>query len=870
MDCTFKVISDLDKDLRFRNSEVCLTNDNRIIVSSDGKEESYQLSDVQRVYVEDGIGIGKLILVMKNGEEVEAAYFTKKPIEEFRRFAIFVNGRINGNGHYEGVTLSRENRKPNVRSTLLWLLNFMRPYWHKMLIGIILSISIAMLNLVPPYLLKILIDSVFLTKTHSMKLFVNLTLTLIGSYIGVTALSIAQNYILNTVGQRVVNDIRSKVFEHVMRLSASFIDRMSTGRILSRLTNDAGNTQWLMVWGLPTLIVNILTLIGIGVILFTMDVKLALFVLLPTPIIAYMIYRYRKRSHRVYHRNWRRSADVTSALSDTIPNYMVIKSFAKEDYESNRLNDLLNRLYESQVKVTKMNVSYWPFLGLLTSLSTVMMWWFGGEQVIAGTIQLGTLTAFVSYMAQFYGPINNLSNIIPFIQQAVTSGDRLREIMEAEPDVKEPEKPKRPDLKGDILFSNVWFSYDKYTPVLKNINLRIRVGEKVAVVGKSGSGKSTLSKLLLRMYDVDSGEIRINGVNVKEIDLQYLRDRIAYVPQEVALFDSTVAYNVAYGSGRHVEPWEIIAACKAARIHDEIMQLPLAYDTNLGERGSSLSGGQRQRISIARAIIKQPDIVILDEATSNLDVINEAEVYRAIMNLAKGRTAIFVTHSFVEVMSADRVIVMANGEIVEEGKPSELLAKRGHFYNMFKDQLELFTGELKLLENDDGNGNALTLRDYVKDVMVEPGKVKVKPGSRRSLVTLIVNGEVYKDLKPKLPFPISQPEYVIFYDKDGKERFILSNYKALDAESVKLLETAIALNNFKPVTLSVKRIDVKGDELEWHLVTNYGEVVVNTRGRRNVMIMDSKLTLVDIHDNIYEIDLKRLDKDSLKLIADTV
>jgi len=322
-----------------------------------------------------------------------------------------------------------------------------------------------------------------------------------------------------------------------MRLSASFIDRISTGRILSRLTTDAGNTQWLMVWGLPTLIVNLLTLIGIGVILFTMDVRLALFVLLPTPVIAYMVYRYRKKSHRIYHRNWRRSADVTSALSDTIPNYMVIKSFAKEDYESDRLDELLNRLYESQVKVTKMNISYWPFLGLLTSLSTVMMWWFGGEQVIAGTIQLGTLTAFVSYMAQFYGPINNLSNIIPFIQQAITSGDRLREIMEAEPDVKEPEHPKKPDLKGDILFSNVWFSYDKYTPVLKNINLRIKVGEKVAVVGKSGSGKTTLSKLLLRMYDVDSGEIKINGVNIKDIDLQYLRERVAYVPQEVALFE---------------------------------------------------------------------------------------------------------------------------------------------------------------------------------------------------------------------------------------------------------------------------------------------------------------------------------------------
>lgn len=873
MDCLFESESDLDDSLRFRTVKVCLSNDRKLIVSNDSETRSYDLGQVKYSYVEDGVGIGKLVLVLSNGEEKEVVYFTRRVIENFRRLSIAINNMINSsNVKFTPYDFSKNQRKVKLTSTLAWLLNFMRPYWHRILIGVVLSIAVAMLNLVPPYLLKILIDSVFLAQKHSFKLFEDLTIMLIGSYVAATALSIAQNYILNTVGQRIVNDLRSRVFGHVMRLSSSFIDRMSTGRILSRLTNDVGNTQWLMVWGLPTLIVNVLTLIGIGVILFTMDVKLALFVLLPTPIIAYMIIRYRRKSHRIYHRNWRRSADVTSALTDTIPNYMVVKSFAKEEYESSRLDSLLNRLYESQVRVVKMNISYWPFLGLLTSLSTVMMWWFGGEQVIAGTIQLGTLTAFISYMAQFYGPINNLSNIIPFIQQAITSGDRLREILEAEPDVKQPEKPKRPDLRGDIVFKDVWFSYDKYNPVLKNINLRIKVGEKVAIVGKSGSGKSTLSKILLRMYDIDSGTVTINGVDIREIDLEHLRNRIAYVPQEVTLFDNTVAYNVAYGANRRVEPWEIIAACKAARIHGEIMQLPLAYDTNLGERGSMLSGGQRQRMSVARAIIKQPDIVILDEATSNLDVINEAEVYRAILNLSRGRTTIFITHNLLEVMSADRVVVMENGEIVEEGRPLELIAKRGAFYNMFKDQIELFGGEITAQSLNIANGNGgLTLWDYVKDEVLDPSKVRITRGSRRSLVTVVYRNKVYRDLIPKLPFPLSNPKFVILYSKQGEEIFMITDYeKIADKESRDILEDAIRLNNFMPKVRKVKAIEVKGDELVWHLITDQGEIVVNTRGRRNVVTMDSKLILIDISDNVYSIELRNLDKDSLKIIDETI
>ena len=865
MGCIAETEADLDENLKYGRIKICLTDDGRIAIG----EKTYDLNQVEAVMVEDGIGIGKLILRYRDGREVEAAYFTKSKLAEMSRFANLVNLRRGGGGFRYVPGEVRQGRK--AVNTLIWLFRFMRPYWRRLAIGVALSIAIAMLNLVPPYLLKILIDQVFLSKTHPYSLFIKLTLILISSYAAVTGLSIAQNYILNTTGQRVVNDLRYRVFERVMELSSSFVDRVSTGRILSRLTNDAGNTQWLMVWGLPTLIVNLLTLIGIGVILFSMDARLALYILAPIPLIIYMVIRYRRRAHRLYHRNWRRSAEVTSALSDTIPNFNVVKSFAREYFEVNRLGDMLNRLYEAQVDVTKMNVGYWPIIGFLTALSTVAIWWIGGNQVIAGTIELGTLTAFVSYMAQFYGPINNLSNIIPFIQQAITSGDRLREIIEAEPDVKNPPNPKKPSLRGDIVFKDVWFSYDKYTPVLRDVNITIRAGEKVAIVGRSGSGKTTIAKLILRMYDVDSGSVTINGVDVREVDLNYLRSRIAYVPQEVALFDNTVAYNVAYGRNGPVEPWEIIAACKAARIHGEIMSMPLAYDTNLGERGTYLSGGQRQRISIARAIIKQPDIVILDEATSNLDVANEAEVFKAILNLARGRTTIIVTHNLPEVLASDKVIVMENGRVVEVGAPQELVARRGAFYNLFREQLEFLNPEAASIRtNIERDERPLTLYDYVKDLMVDPSKVRISPGSRRSLVNVAVDGRVLRDLRPKQPFPVSHPEYVIFYDREGSEKLMLTDYRMLDEGSRRVLEEALSLNSLKPKILKIKSIEIKGDEVVFDIVTDRGPIKAVVRGRRNIFMQDSKLYLVDIGDNVYEADLKQLDKASLKAIAETI
>ena len=834
-----EVESDLTQELRPGSERVVLTERELSVLEGDRVVYRVDLAKIRRAYVEEGIGVAKLVVELDDGSSVEIAYFTKRKLAQFRALAKAINLR---NAEVESITdLYEEPRRRSSGRTLMWLFSHMAPYKYKLALGVALSLAITALNLVPPYMLKILIDQVLLSPTRDERLFVRLTVLLVAAYASVSMLSMAQNYVLNTVGQRVVNDLRGKLYSKILRLNPSVVDRISTGRILSRLTTDAGNAQWLMVWGLPTLLVNLLTLIGIGVILFSMDPRLAVYVLIPVPLIVYILVHYRKVSRLLYHRNWRRSADMTSTASDVIPNYIIVKAYSREDHESSKFWRILDRLYESQRDVAAMNSLHWPPIGFLTSLATVMIWWFGGNQVIMGNIELGVLTAFVSYMSQFYGPINNLSNIIPFIQQAITSGERLREIMEAEEEP--PGGDEKPSLRGPIEFKGVWFGYDPLAPVLKNINLRIEKGQKVALVGRSGSGKTSIARLLLKMYLPTEGSIYINGVDIKDIDTSYLRRRIAYVSQEVLLFDDTVANNIAYGADKEVGPYDILKACWLAKLHDDVMKMPLAYDTPLGERGAYLSGGQRQRISLARALVKDPDIFIFDEATSNLDALTEKEVFSTILDIVGDRTAIFITHSPVEALAADKVVVLRDGEVVEQGAPAELLMKGGEFSRMFSEYAE----------------TAALMWSARRRASPPPilRSVKIKPGSRRSYVKL--DGSI-EECRPTLPFPVSHKNFVVL--DCGEAQYVVEDYTKLDEGSKAVLEEAIRANVLVPRITAIRSVDIKGDELVWEVETEIGRRVISTRGRRNVLVQGNSVVLIDVYENAYVVEVDKLDKKS--------
>ncbi|ACP56275.1 ABC transporter transmembrane domain-containing protein [Saccharolobus islandicus] len=850
-----EVKTDLDRELNLRE-ELVKIDGNRVSVF-DGDKEVFSVDNVIKLSLETGISVDKLIGFTSDGKEIEIAYFTKRKEELFKKV-------IDAFNKGEQIEVKDEESEEGVRvgvGTLRWLWNIASRYRKTMIFGATLSLITTGLNLVPPYLLKILIDSVLLSPSHPSTLFINIIVYLIASYSALALLSSIQNRTLNNLGSRIINDLREILYKHAINHDYSFIERISPSRILSRLTTDAGNTNWLLVWGLPTLVTNLFTIIGIGVILFTLNPTLAAFILIPVPAIIYLIISYRRKSHRLYHRNWRRSADITSRINDTIPNFLVVRSFSKEEYESKRLREMLNKLYESSIAINKMNSVYWPLMGFVVNLSTVLIWWVGGHEVISGIIEIGVITAFIAYVSQFYGPINNLSNVLPFIQQSLTSAERIREVLEVKPQITNPENPKRPNMPAEIRFEHVYFGYDPHFPVVKDINIEIKPGEKVAIVGKSGSGKSTIAKLLLRFYDVNEGRILIDGIDIREIDLNYLRRKVAYVPQDVVLFDTTVGYNVVYGTDNLSEV-DIIRACKIAKIHDEIVKLPFAYDTILGERGTYLSGGQRQRLSIARAIIKNPDVLIFDEATSNLDVTSEREVYETMMDVSKGKTVIMITHNVHEVMNSDKVIVLSNGKVVEEGKPIELLNKKGEFYKMFKEQINEENIFARMKQNSKEEKIIVNLIDI--------HNVKIDQSVRRSTVDVIYQGKVYRVLVPKMLFPITKPTFIGLYDESGKEIFLIDDYTKLDEKSRKVLENALAYNNLIFQVRKINEINIKGDQLEWDVETNKGPIKVYTIGRRNVVVLDSKVVLIDKNDNLYEIDLDKIDRKSFKILVETV
>ena len=861
---TVTLWTDLDHDLKFQKEQIEIDADSISAATRQGKI-AVALNEIGSAYVEEGLGIGKLIIRTKRGREIELVYFTKNLMPTFKRLSLALNDYREKNQLNFVPSQEEQSKRIDRVGTIRWIAGFLSPYKKALAIGMLLAVGAAGLGLVPAYMLKILIDNVLLVSSPPVGLFLDLTIILVLAYLANTIMSLVQNYVLSNLGQRIVNDLRSKVYDRAMEFSSSMVDKITSGRIITRLTTDAGNMQWLMAFGFPTILVNMLTLIGIGVILFTMDWNLAIYVLVPTPFVIYALIRYRARSHNAYHKNWRRSADMINTLYDTVYSYTVVKSFAKERFEGSRLNEQLDKIYSSNKDIIKLNLSYWPAIGFLTSLSTVIIWWIGGKQVLGGIIEVGVITAFVAYMVLFYSPINQLSNILPYVQQALTSGDRIREVIDREPDIKNIKAPRKPDMNRDIEFRNVWFGYDPYVPIIENFNMKLKAGHNIAVVGRSGSGKSTIAKLMMRFYEADRGAIAIGNTPLKSIELTYLRDRIAYVPQDVALFDNSVAYNISYGANREITPKEIIASARAARIHEEVMQLPMSYDTDLGERGWSLSGGQRQRLSVARAIIKKPGIVILDEATSNLDVESEQEIYSAILNLTKGKTTIFVTHNINEVMHSDRVIVMKKGRIVEAGEPEALFRSKKEFHRMFSKQMERWNPKIA----NPARHNP-SIESYVSDAVRDYRTVRISEGIRRSKVDVSIDGIRLKGLTPKLPFPITNVHFVMLYDAKGKARLIIEDYSRLDKVSRNTIEASILLNTFKPTISRVMKIDIRGDELEWRVAVGESELTINTKGRRNVMLYPEKIVLSDVKDNIYEINLRELDRKSLRLLADTI
>ena len=570
------------------------------------------------------------------------------------------------------------------RTLLARLFSYLKPYWHIAVIAFALTLTTSALTLIPAYITKMLTDDVFVPAVKAIADGLRpgpesytrlnwLVIALVVIHVLNTGLGTSRTYMMRWLGNKVIYDLRTSAYEYLQRLSLSFYNNKETGRLMSRISHDTGRLQDFIVNSIQEFLMDTLNLLGMCVILFVVNWRLAALTLLPIPVITVGSYIFGKKMHLVYHKVMRYMAGISAILADTIPGVRVVKAFVAEDREVDRFNDVSDDYFRISMRAARLSTIYFPIMGLATFVGGIMIRFFGGRSILAGEMTLGDLMLFISYTLRFYRPIHGLMRLNHSLQRSAAAAERVFEIMDAQPEVDDKKDAiELPTIRGDIKFDDVVFSYDDENNALDGISFEVKAGQMVGLSGPSGAGKTTLINLLGRFYDVTEGSITVDGHDVRDVTMMSLRDQIGIVLQEPFLFHGTIAENIAYSNPRASKA-EIVAAAKAANAHGFIMKFPDGYDTMLAERGGGLSGGEKQRISIARAILKDPRILILDEATSSVDTETESLIQDAVERLIEGRTTFAIAHRLSTLRKADKLIILDRGEIAEQGTHNELL-----------------------------------------------------------------------------------------------------------------------------------------------------------------------------------------------------
>lgn len=566
----------------------------------------------------------------------------------------------------------------------LRILSYIKPYMHRLIFAMFCTIMAAAGNLYIPWIIKDMIDEVLADKNGTMLNWI--AASIIAIFVVRGLFWYGQNYLMSYVGQSVIIDIRAAVFKKLQRLSVSFYDKNKTGTIMSYVTNDVNALQSAMVENTIEMITEGFIFIGSVVAMIYLDWRLTLFTVCTFPVVLWFMEFFGKKIRKTGGRIQECTADITSVLQESVASARVIKSFVREDYEVDRF-DVENRAnFRANMKNAQLMATLTPVVELVAAIGVTMIIWYGGNNVINGTITAGSLVAFLTYAVNISNPIKRLTRVIGNIQKALAAAQRVFMIIDMPEEIAESRDAKQlPEVSGKVEFQNVSFAYDDKGNVITDLSFSVKPGEVIAIVGPSGAGKSTIANLLPRFYDVNKGDIKIDGHSVREVTLDSLREQVGIVPQETMLFNGSVYNNILYGRLDATKE-EIEAAAKAANAHDFIMQLTDGYETKLGDRGVNLSGGQRQRIAIARAILKNPRILILDEATSALDTESERVVQEALDRLMVGRTSFVIAHRLSTVKNADKILVLEKGNLVESGTHDELLALDGLYAHLYKIQ----------------------------------------------------------------------------------------------------------------------------------------------------------------------------------------
>lgn len=714
-------------DLRFSGifgQSVLVFTDKELLVEEDGKiKRSISLENIEAVYCGDFVGNGVLGVTTRDDDRIELIRYSRTLSEAFSSLAEDVNNELgvekqkaeDSNEEAARISGAKEKREAyrcpqcghplqypsdpcpfctSKRKILRRLFLYLTGHKRLMVLGILTSIAVVAVNLSQPILVRLLIDKVLNEVDLPLETRIFRVWILVGVFFALIVLRFFVQYIrINAAGKlaaQVVMDLRKDLFRSLQRLSLSYYDSEHTGRIMSKVLSDTRQVQQFVVQGLQMMVVHLLMVIGIPLIMFIEHWQLALIALLPIPFAVYLGRMFSQRFKSEFRTLKRRFASLSAAVSDTVSGIRVVKSFSSEDREVRLFDGKARDIYDSHRSVAGIRAIFNPSVLFIMTLGSLIVWLMGGRWVILGVggLTAGMLIQFISYMNQLYNPVQQLIQLTEVLQQSATSAERVFSIMDMPSDVGDRKDAKKVEkVDGLIEVQNVSFKYGDSNRVLRDISMTIKPGEMVGLVGETGSGKSTLVSLICRFYDPSKGRILLDGVDLRHIRVKDLRGNIGMVLQSTYLFAGTIRNNITYGKPCASEK-EIVDAARAANAHEFIMNLPDGYDSEVGERGQGLSGGEKQRIAIARAILKDPAILILDEATSAVDTATEQAIQEAMDRLIRGRTTIAIAHRLSTLRNASTLYVMDAGEVIERGSHEELLAENGKYARLCRIQAE--------------------------------------------------------------------------------------------------------------------------------------------------------------------------------------